>query len=237
MNYHIRIDRHLIRAAGGSVRYALVSVIAPQAPPKAGRELLAVTARDANIALQLHRGVEAAPLGAFETATTKGGVQIRLGDLVSGQQLDVVVALKFPAGHDGDTIAVQIGLSDRDGALVAPPQALGWSYATDRAQQGQARAVIVDRAVGRLYAARARAEALELNREGKFDEARARFEKTARRILDYAGDDAELKAMAEALRAGAADYAQMMDARSMKQRYFDSYSISNNRAPDRKARR
>jgi len=200
-------------------------------------ELLQVVARDASLTLQLPKGVEAAPLNALETAATEGGVQIRLGDLVSGQQLDVVVALKFPAGHNGDTIAVQFGLSDRDGALVAPPQALGWSYATDRAQQGQAREVIVDRAVARLYAARARAEALELNRQGNFDAARARFEKTARRILGYAGDDAELKSMAEELRAGAADYAQLMDARSMKQRYFASYSISKNRAPDGKARR
>ena len=40
MDYSIRIDRHLIRAAGGSIRYALVSIVAPQAPPKAGREPL-----------------------------------------------------------------------------------------------------------------------------------------------------------------------------------------------------
>jgi hypothetical protein len=49
--------------------------------------------------------------------------------------------------------------------------------------------------VARLHAARARAEALELHREGKSAEARARLEKTAQRILGYAGDDGELKAM------------------------------------------
>jgi Ca-activated chloride channel family protein len=201
-------------------------------------ELLQVVARDACLTLQVPKDVvEAAPLNALEVVAVTGGIQIRLGDLVSGQQLDVVVALKFPAGHAGDSIAVQFGLSDRDGALVAPPQALGWSYATDRAQQGQAREVAVDRAVARLHAARARAEALELNRQGKFDAVRARFEKTARRILGYAGDDAELNALAAALRAEAADYAQSMDPKAMKQRYFDSYSISKNRAPDGKARR
>jgi len=200
-------------------------------------ELLQVVARDACLMLQLPKGVEAAPLNALETAAVTGGIQIRLGDLVSGQQLDVVVALKFPKGQAGDTIAVQFGLSDRDSALVAPPQALGWSYATDRAQQGQAREVNVDRAVARLYAARARAEALELNRAGTFAEARSALEKTARRVLDYAGDDDELKTIAAELRAEAAAFGHVMDARSMKQRYFASYSISKNRAPDGKARR
>ena len=40
MNYDIRIDRHLIRPTGASVRYALVSITAPEAPPKKGREPL-----------------------------------------------------------------------------------------------------------------------------------------------------------------------------------------------------
>lgn len=200
-------------------------------------ELLQVVARDACLTLQVPKGVEAAPLNALGTAAVTGGLQIRLGDLVSGQQLDVVVALKFPKGQAGDTIAMQFALSDRDGSLLAPPQALGWSYATDRAQQGQAREVVVDRAVGRLHAARARTEALELNRAGRFAEARSALEKTARRILDSAGDDDELKAIGEELRAEAADFGHMMDARSMKQRYFESYSISKNRMPDGKARR
>jgi hypothetical protein len=121
MNYDIRIDPHLIRAAGGSVRHALVSVIAPQAPPKAGREPL-------HLALVL----------------------------------------------------------DRSGSMGGPKIALT---------------------------------------------------RKDRRILDYAGDDDELKAIAEELRAEAAEFGRMMDARSMKQRYFESYSISKNRMPDGKARR
>jgi len=42
MPCEIRVDRHLIREAAGSVRYALVAVTAPQAPPKAGRDPLHV---------------------------------------------------------------------------------------------------------------------------------------------------------------------------------------------------
>ena len=232
-----RLLRGMADASGGRFYYIERSEQITDLLTSELGELLEVVARDACLTLQLPTGVEAAPLNALETAAVAGGIQIRLGDLVSGQQLDVVVALKFPAGHAGDTVAVQFGLSDRNGALVAAPQALGWSYATERAHKAQPREAIVDREVARLYAARARAEALELNRAGKYKEARAILEKTARRILDYAGEDAELKTIAEELRAEAADFGHTMDQKVMKQRYFNSYSISKNRMPDGKARR
>ena len=120
---------------------------------------------------------------------------------------------------------------------MAAPRALGWSYASDRSQQGQPPEVIVDRAVALLYAARARADALELNREGTYKEARAILEKTARRIERHAGDDAELEAVAAELRGEGADYAQIMNAKDRKLRYFQSYNISMSRMPDGKARR
>jgi hypothetical protein len=91
--------------------------------------------------------------------------------------------------------------------------------------------------VARLYAARARAEALELNRAGNYKQARAVLEKTARRIDAYAGGDAELKAIAEGLRGDGAAYEHSMNAKDQKVRYFESYSISMNRMPDGKARR
>ena len=121
--------------------------------------------------------------------------------------------------------------------VSVPPQTLGWSYAAARAQQGQARDVTVDRAVARLHAARARAEALELNREGRFAEARARLEKTARRILAYAGGDAELRAIAEGLRTDASNFDQVMTPMARKQRYFDTYTLRKDRDPSGKAKR
>jgi hypothetical protein len=232
-----RLLRGMADASGGRFYYIERPEQIPDLLTSELGELLEVVARDACLVLHLPKGVEAAPLNNLGTAAVTGGIQIRLGDLVSGQQLDVVVALKFPAGHTGDTVAVQFGLSDRTGALAAAPQALGWSYAADRAHKAQPRDVIVDREVARLYAARARAEALELNREGKYREARAILEKTARRIDAYAGGDGELEAIAHGLRGEGTDYAQVMNAKDQKLRYFQSYSISKNRMPDGKARR
>ncbi len=156
---------------------------------------------------------------------------------MSGQQLDVVVALKFPKGHAGDTVAVEFGLAELEGALVAPRRAVGWSYGAVRAVTGQPREVIVDRAVARLYAARARAEALELNRAGKYKRRARSSRRPPARIDAYAGSDGELEAIAAELRGEGADYAQVMSAKDQKLRYFASYSLSKDRMPDGKARR
>nr|MCU0256732.1 VWA domain-containing protein [Vicinamibacterales bacterium] len=229
-----RLLRGMADASGGRFYYIERPEQIPDLLTSELGELLQVVAHDVRLWLRLPKGVEAAPLNTLETAGVKGGIQIRLGDLVSGQQLDVVVGLTFPKGHAGDTVAVQFGLSDRTGAQVEAPQAIGWSYAADRAHKAQPREVIVDREVARLFAARARAEALELNREGKYKEARAVLEKTARRIDAYAGGDAELKAIAEGLRGDGAAYEHSMNAKDQKVRYFQSYSISMNRMPDGK---
>jgi len=200
-------------------------------------ELLEVVVRDARLMLHLPTLIEATPLGAFGVARTGTGIRIALGDLVSGQELAVVVALKFPAGQMGDTMAVRLGVVDRDGILSVPEQAIGWSVASDAANDAQDRDVVVDRAVARLHAARARAEALELNRAGDFVAARACLEQSARHILGYAGDDAELKALAADLMRDAEEHERAMSPIQMKLRHFASYNVSKGRAPDGKARK
>ena len=72
---------------------------------------------------------------------------------------------------------------------------LCWAYADDAANDHQERDRVVDRAVARMFAARARQEAVGRNRSGDFDGARHAVEATARRIRGYAGRDAELRAI------------------------------------------
>jgi Ca-activated chloride channel family protein len=232
-----RLLNGMADAAGGHFYFIEQPAQIPDLLTSELGELLEVVAREACLTLRLPTGVEAAPLGAFDFVKTDTGIRVLLGDLVSGQELAVVVALRFPAGEVGDTTAVQVGLNDRDGVLAVSAQAIGWSVASDAACDIQDRDLIVDREVARLYAARVRAEALELNRQGHYDEARARLERTARRILSYAGDDDELKALAAELMADAAEHQQFMTAMDMKKRHYASYSVMKSRAPDGKARR
>lgn len=232
-----RLLNGMADAAGGHFYFIEQPAQIPDLLTSELGELLEVVARDACLTVQLPAGVEAAPLGAFDCFETDAGIRVRLGDLVSGQELAVAVQLTFPAGQVGETIAVQVGLDDREDVLAAPAQAIGWSVAADAACDAQGRDPIVDREVAKLYAARARAEALELNRQGHYAAARALLRQTAGRILAYAGDDAELKALAAELMADAGEYGQLMGAMEMKTRHYASYSVMRSRAPDGKARR
>ena len=74
-----------------------------------------------------------------------------------------------------------VAVTDRDGVFAGgtagrEPIRLTWTYADDRANDAQPRDRDVDRAVARLFAARARQEAIRLNRRGDFE--------AARRVLD-----------------------------------------------------
>ena len=116
-------------------------------------------------------------------------MRVRLGDIVSSQEISLVLRLDFPTGKPGDKLAVDFCLSDRENVLDAPPCTVAWEFADHQANDTQPRDVEVDRAVAQLYAARARDEALSLNRAGDFERARAVLRRTVDKIREYAGED------------------------------------------------
>ena len=160
-------------------------------------EALEVTVRDAALEVVLPRGAEAEPLNRFRHRYAPGDHELRveLGDLVSEQELAAVIAVTFPRGELGERSSLRVSLAGR-GALE--PLAVGeiaWTYASHEDNDRQPRDREVDREVAALYAARARAEATEANRDGDYRRARRVLERTADRVRGYAGDDPELRRM------------------------------------------
>jgi Ca-activated chloride channel family protein len=223
--------------AGGGHFYFLSS--ARQIPELIASEVgeaLQVVIPHASLELRLPTGVRAESLGRFRTSLTGGGaLRIELGDLVAGQQIDVIVALHFPRGAVGESLGTSVALFDAS-AREHQAAPLQWTFATHRANDAQPRDRAVDRAVARLYAARARAEALEHNRSGDYDRAGKVLTATARRIRAYAGTDPELLALADQLTHELTVFAaQPMQVSEMKREYFAAYAASASRAPDGKA--
>ena len=91
-------------------------------------------------------------------------------------------------------------VNDLKAALNAPVTDILWTYDNHAANDAQPRNVIVDRAVARLFLANVQAEALELNREGRYEEAQKRLRKVAGKIARYAGSDPELLAIISELK-------------------------------------
>jgi Ca-activated chloride channel family protein len=234
-------DENLLRgmadAGGGHFYFIEKAVQIPDCLTGELGEALEVVARDAVLHVEVPSGMEVEPLNALRHGRTPQGIDIALGDLVSGQDVELVVKFRFPTASVGDTVVARFALADRDHALGDAWQANIWMYADHEENDRQDRDRVVDRAVARIYAARARAEALELNRKGNFEQARHVLDATRRKILEYAGDDPELRAIAEELVHEFEVVSAPMSAMQMKVGYARSYNLLAMRDPSGKSRK
>lgn len=200
-------------------------------------ETLEVVARQVTLSMEIPADVRVESLGAFQARMGRGRAVIELGDLVSGQQVDVPLRLSFGFGEIGDVRPAVFTLADRDGVLDGAGDRVAWRYADDRANDAQPRDRAVDRLVAGIYAARARQLAVGLNRRGDYQTASQALMSTARKIRGYAGPDPELRAIADGLLSEAELFGQVMHERSRKQAYAMSANVMMSRDLQGRARR
>lgn len=203
-------------------------------------EALEVVVRDAQLQLALPAGVQAEPLNRFRYQFAAGDNEliVSVGDLVSEQQLELVIKLRFPRG-DEDNVARLRAMAGAASAIRSLAESsVEWQYATHEANDRQPRDRIVDRAVAHLYAARARATATECNRHGDYDGARRVLEATSNRIRGYAAGDPELERLWRDLRAEIGHFVrEPMSAMDLKAALFTAEAAVKGRAPGGRARR
>jgi Ca-activated chloride channel family protein len=234
-----RLLRDIAHEGGGNFYFVESAAQIPDLLTSELGEALEVVARGAALVVDLPAGAEGVALNRNRTSRdATGALRIELGDLVSGQELEVVVKIRFDVGSTGAEAAVAARLADVAGALGTGVQRCEWGYASHDENDAQRRDVVVDRAVATLYAARARAEATEANRDGDYRRARRVLERTAERIGQYAHGDPELESIARALRADVGRYAdEVMTAMQLKASFYVAESLAKGRGPDGKARR
>jgi hypothetical protein len=194
-------------------------------------EALEVVARDVVLTLTVP-GAMVRPLTPHPTETFGGQTQVRLGELVAGQLARCILRLRFPSGHDGTEVPATLAVSAADGALDGPsfgPRSLAWRFADHATNDVQPRDRVVDRAVAELFAARARQEAVALNRRGEWQRARRSLEGVAERILGYAGEDAALRDLASTLASEAPVAAAPMRESLRKSVHFAAANTARSR--------
>lgn len=233
-----RLLGSLSAAGGGHFYFIERAVQIPDFITSELGELLAVVARDTTLEVQLARGFRLEPLSALATERREGGCRLTLGDLVSAQEVEIVLSLEFPRAELGHTVSVFFTLHDRDKALAGEGGcSVTWTYAERAANDAQPSDREVDRAVARLLAARAEDEALRLNAVGQFGLAQRAVAGVAERIRSYAGQDQELNELVARLGADQNAYAAPMPAMEMKARYFASSNATRSRDASGRARR
>ena len=199
-------------------------------------ETLEVVARGVTLEVGAAEGVRVESLSPYPVRDGRGRTEVVLGDLSSDERVEVVLRLNFPYGEIGRTTGALFSLADRDGVMRGEAK-LSWAYADNVANDHQERDRVVDRAVARIFAARARQEAVGRNRHGDFDGARHLVEATARRIRGYAGRDADLRAILADLEGAVQELAVPMMEMERKQMYARSSYAMRSRMADGRARK
>jgi hypothetical protein len=200
-------------------------------------ETLEIVARGATLELLVPESVRVESLGAFPSRGGAGRLRIDLGDLVSGQQLDIPLRVFFGLGQLGDVLPGVAHLSDQDGVLDGASVRLSWEYADDRANDAQPRDREVDRLVASAFAARVRQRAVELNRRGDYEAASEALTATARKIRGYVKGDGQLRAIADGLSREAEAFGRVMAEPSRKMVFAQSAHALRSRDDTGRARR
>ncbi len=206
-------------------------------------ETLDVVARDARVVLAGEPGVTFSCFNHFPTETIhdpvtgRDEVHVRLGDLVSGQEVEIAVSVGCPARPAGGQVAIGVRLADPDGVLFPQPLPIEWQAVDGAADAAQPvnPAVVVE--VATLLAGRARAAALYENRRGAFKDAVALLQKAAAALRVLGAGIPEVDALASGLEGEYVEFNQPLLPLAMKARHFAAYSLARSRGPAGKARK
>jgi len=220
-------------AGGGNFYYiAQAQAIADYITSEVG-EALDVVARDVTLELATPETVAVESLSPFSFEQRGGRTVVNLGSLVAEQVVQVVLRLNFPLGDVGRETGAVVSLSaSGDGIADDASESLSWDVADDRTNDVQPRDTEVDRAVAKVFAARARQEATNLNRAGNFPAAQAALAAVAKRIRGYAGRDVQMREIIAELEVDASEMAAPMPAAALKEMHFRSYASAKMRNLD-----
>jgi Ca-activated chloride channel family protein len=189
-------------------------------------EALDVVARNVVLEVVTPEGVVVESLTPFPFEQRGGRTNVSLGSLVAEQVVQVVLRLNFPLGEIGRESGAVLAVGDDASASIS------WTYADSKTNDTQERDAEVDRAVASLFASRARQEATALNRAGNFPAAQAALAGVAKRIREYAGRDAVMRALIADLERDGMELAAPMLELDRKEMHFRAYASAKMRNID-----
>lgn len=197
-------------------------------------EALEVTARDVVLTLR-GPGIKCRPLTAYQTEQHGDAATVLLGDLTSGQVVELVVQLELGDGAIGESLTLNVNLRDAGAANLT--ETVAFVFADHPANDRQPRDVEVDRLVAETFAASARRNAVAHNRAGDYPSAVKALSATAHHIRGYAHADPTLLALAAELEREAQTYATPMTELTRKRAYAQSTSRLKGRDEQGRARK
>jgi Ca-activated chloride channel homolog len=210
-------------ADSGRGRYHYIADSTGLVPVFAGElgELLHVTMRDARLSLTLPVGWKAQIINDLPLTKAGRGVTVELGDLASGDARTIVWEIDAPQVFPGacDTIEIRLDWTTPDGLQACEQSHSQTVEAQD--DPGLPNPAVQDR-IAMMLGARARAEALEHNRAGRFELA----SRTIQQVRSAMPASAEGSHQLAELDAFSHEIAAPLSAAALKNHHFQSRRAS-----------
>lgn len=192
-------------------------------------DALDVVARDVRLVVTGDESVEVAPLTGYVIEGMGQWTEVQLGDLTSGQELTVVIAVRCQPRGIGEKASISLRLTDQDRVLYGGQLHVEWEAAPVEVDAAQAINEAVLAAAARQIASRARKEAIEANRRGRFDVARKALARAVDLIRSLRPGAAALDSIADELVADEDVYEVAMSPVALKKAHFASVNVSRDR--------
>ena len=146
------------------------------------QELFSVAATGLAVTLVLAPGVDAELVSAFPTDARENALEVAIGDLPAGDEIDLVFTVRSGRGNAGDLLPVGVTACWTDPRADARGEVNAALEPLRRVEEGEVTAatpddLVVERAARQRAAAERRA-GLELDRAGRFAESRARMRRS-----------------------------------------------------------
>jgi Ca-activated chloride channel family protein len=192
-------------------------------------EVLDIVARDVAFEVAAGDGVSVVVMNALPVEQTGSITRVRLGDLVSEQEVTLLLAISCDARAEGARASVNCRVTDRGQVLFPEPMLVEWTAvpADQDRQQPANHAVLTE--VARMLAERARVQALGANRKGDYQHASLALDTAAGQIGQLGMDDEVVQAIVQPLLGEKDVFASHMDPMERKSRHFASYGVAYSR--------
>jgi Ca-activated chloride channel family protein len=143
------------------------------------RELFSVAAIGLAVTISLPPGVNAELVSAFPVETRSNGLEVAIGDLPAGDEIDLVFTVRAEHGASGDLLPVRVSARWTDPRADARREIDATLEPLRRVAEPEVTAArsddIVVESAARQRAAAERRAGLELDRAGRFADSRARM--------------------------------------------------------------
>lgn len=200
-------------------------------------ESLDVVARDVRFVIWGGAGVSVVPMTGHRVEAHREDLHVRLGDLVSEQQVTVVVALHWLPRPIGVPAIVAVSVTDRDTVFFPEPMPVDFEVVDAARNKAQPINLAVLVAAAVQIAAMARDRATEANRRGDYRIAGALLAEAARDIRALAPGASELNRIADELEDQGRDFSEAMSAMELKRAHFENHAAMTSRDAMGKARK